>query len=105
MDAVIDTIKAQLVQLRSKLDDIPVLQKLEVSKQIDKWDRNNAPPSLCRRAFAFRHSRSRQGPQRVIAILFSPSLLLLAFPDHPTFLNTTRTPPPFFLYRPMNKKK
>ena len=80
MDAVIDTIKAQLVQLRSKLDDIPVLQKLEVSKQIDKWDRNNAHPSLCRRAFAFRHSRSRQGPQRVVAILFSSSLLLLACP-------------------------
>jgi hypothetical protein len=31
MDAVKDTLHAQLAQLRTKLDDIPALQKLEVS--------------------------------------------------------------------------
>jgi hypothetical protein len=58
MDAVIDTIKAQLVQLRSKLDDIPALQKLEVSKYNKSWDRKQRTLPR-RRAFAlFRHSRS-----------------------------------------------
>jgi hypothetical protein len=33
MNAVIDSIHAQLAQLRSKLDEFPALQRLEVSEK------------------------------------------------------------------------
>lgn len=36
MDAVVDAIKAQLVQLRTKLDDVPILQRLEDQYHVPK---------------------------------------------------------------------
>ena len=61
MDAVIDTIKAQLVQLRSKLDDIPALQKLEVSKYNKSWDRKQRTLVVVRSHYFVILAVSREG--------------------------------------------